>query len=36
MGILATRDAQGLYEQYGFVKEPKKFMTKKEQKIEHI
>lgn len=29
MGILATRDAHGLYEQYGFVKEPDRFMLKK-------
>ena len=29
MGILATRDAHGLYEQYGFIKEPIKFMLKK-------
>jgi GNAT superfamily N-acetyltransferase len=29
MGILATSDAHGLYEQYGFVKEPNSFMKKK-------
>jgi GNAT superfamily N-acetyltransferase len=31
MGILATRDAHGLYEQYGFVvpEDPKKFMWKR-------
>lgn len=29
MGILATKDAHGLYEQYGFLKEPDKFMVKK-------
>jgi predicted GNAT family N-acyltransferase len=28
-GILATKDAHGLYEQYGFVREPEKFMIKK-------
>lgn len=28
-GILATEDAHGLYEQYGFIKEPRKFMMKK-------
>lgn len=27
-GILATQDAHGLYESYGFVKEPYKFMSK--------
>lgn len=27
-GILATKDAHGLYEQYGFQKEPEKFMSK--------
>ncbi|MBN2794504.1 MAG: GNAT family N-acetyltransferase [Clostridia bacterium] len=27
-GVLATNDAFGLYEQYGFVKEPVKMMTK--------
>ena len=27
-GILATRDAHGLYEQYGFVKNPDKYMSK--------
>jgi GNAT superfamily N-acetyltransferase len=27
-GILATKDAHGLYEQYGFEIEAKKFMTK--------
>ncbi|MBI9012144.1 MAG: GNAT family N-acetyltransferase [Clostridiales bacterium] len=27
-GILATKDAHGLYEQYGFQKETEKFMTK--------
>ena len=29
LGILATKDAHGLYEQYGFVREPDKFMLKK-------
>jgi len=29
LGILATKDAHGLYEQYGFYKEPNKFMMKK-------
>jgi GNAT superfamily N-acetyltransferase len=29
LGILATKDAHGLYEQYGFIKEPHKFMMKK-------
>jgi GNAT superfamily N-acetyltransferase len=29
LGILATRDAHGLYEQYDFFKEPAKFMIKK-------
>lgn len=29
LGILATQDAHGLYEQYGFAKEPIKFMMKK-------
>ncbi|KUO77321.1 MAG: GCN5 family acetyltransferase [Clostridia bacterium BRH_c25] len=29
LGILATEDAHGLYEQYGFIKEPRKFMIKK-------
>lgn len=29
MGILATRDAHGLYEQYGFEKDPDRFMRKK-------
>jgi ribosomal protein S18 acetylase RimI-like enzyme len=29
LGILATQDAHGLYEQYGFTKEPYKFMMKK-------
>jgi GNAT superfamily N-acetyltransferase len=29
LGILATQDAHGLYEQYGFMKEPHKFMMKK-------
>jgi predicted GNAT family N-acyltransferase len=27
-GILATRDAHGLYEEYGFRKEPEKFMRR--------
>lgn len=27
-GILATRDAHGLYEKYGFQKEPEKFMRR--------
>lgn len=27
-GVLATKDAHGLYEQYGFEKEPTKFMSK--------
>lgn len=27
-GILATRDAHGLYEQYGFQREPERFMMK--------
>lgn len=31
LGILATKDAHGLYEQYGFVKEPVKCMMKKRQ-----
>ncbi|MDW7662770.1 MAG: GNAT family N-acetyltransferase [Bacillota bacterium] len=31
LGILATQDAHGLYEQYGFVKEPVKFMMKKRE-----
>lgn len=31
LGILATKDAHGLYEQYGFVKEPVKFMIKKRE-----
>ncbi len=31
LGILATKDAHGLYEQYGFVKEPEKFMMKKRE-----
>jgi GNAT superfamily N-acetyltransferase len=31
LGILATKDAHGLYEQYGFVKEPVKFMMKKRE-----
>lgn len=29
LGILATKDAHGLYEQYGFEREPYKFMMKK-------
>jgi len=29
LGVLATKDAHGLYEQYGFIKEPNKFMMKK-------
>lgn len=29
LGILGTQDAHGLYEQYGFVREPHKFMMKK-------
>jgi GNAT superfamily N-acetyltransferase len=28
LGILATKDAHGLYEHYGFCKEPHKFMAK--------
>ncbi len=32
-GILATKDAHGLYEQYGFVREPEKFMIKKGTKF---
>lgn len=28
LGILATKDAHGLYEHYGFIKEPHKFMMK--------
>jgi GNAT superfamily N-acetyltransferase len=32
LGILATRDAHGLYEQYDFLKEPNKFMLKKRTK----
>lgn len=31
-GILATNDAHGLYEQYGFYKEPLKMMMKDRQK----
>ena len=31
LGILATKDAHGLYEQYGFAKEPVKFMMKKRE-----
>lgn len=31
LGLLATKDAHGLYEQYGFVKEPVKFMMKKRE-----
>lgn len=31
-GILATEDAHGLYKQYGFIKEPHKFMIKKRTK----
>lgn len=27
-GILGTRDAHGLYEQYGFKKDPERFMIK--------
>jgi predicted GNAT family N-acyltransferase len=30
-GILATMDAHGLYEQYGFVKDAERFMRKKPQ-----
>ncbi|MBM7614865.1 GNAT family N-acetyltransferase [Alkaliphilus hydrothermalis] len=33
LGILATKDAHGLYEQYGFIKEPHKFMMKKRTKL---
>ena len=33
LGILATKDAHGLYEQYGFIKEPNKFMMKKRTKL---
>lgn len=33
LGILATNDAHGLYAQYGFVKEPEKFMTKKRTRM---
>lgn len=29
LGILATKDAHGLYEQYGFLREPNKFLLKK-------
>lgn len=29
LGVLLTRDAHGLYEQYGFIKEPIKCLTKK-------
>jgi len=29
MGILATKDAHGLYEQFGFMKEPNKFLFRK-------
>lgn len=32
-GILATSDAHGLYEQYGFVRESQKFMSKKRTKF---
>lgn len=32
LGILATKDAHGLYEQYSFLKEPNKFMMKKRTK----
>lgn len=32
LGILATKDAHGLYEKYGFIKEPHKFMMKKRTK----
>ncbi|PKM58578.1 MAG: GNAT family N-acetyltransferase [Firmicutes bacterium HGW-Firmicutes-3] len=28
MGILATRDAHGLYQKYGFMQDPEKFMKK--------
>lgn len=28
LGILSTKDAHGLYEKYGFIKEPYKFMMK--------
>lgn len=33
LGILATRDAHGLYEHYGFEKDTDRFMKKKEQGI---
>ncbi|WMM23411.1 GNAT family N-acetyltransferase [Tissierella sp. MB52-C2] len=33
LGILATQDAHGLYEQYDFVKEPHKFMMKKRTRL---
>lgn len=33
LGILATKDAHGLYEQYGFQNEPNKFMMKKRTKL---
>jgi GNAT superfamily N-acetyltransferase len=33
LGILATRDAHGLYEKYDFLKEPNKFMMKKRIKL---
>ncbi|MCX7749885.1 MAG: GNAT family N-acetyltransferase [Clostridia bacterium] len=31
LGVLGTSDAHGLYEKYGFVKEPDKFMMKKRE-----
>ncbi len=31
LGILATKDAHGLYQKYGFMKDPEKFMKKPRQ-----
>lgn len=33
LGILATQDAHGLYEQYSFIKEPHKFMMRKRTRL---
>ncbi|WP_406241944.1 GNAT family N-acetyltransferase [Tissierella carlieri] len=33
LGILATQDAHGLYEQYGFTRESHKFMMKKRTRL---